>query len=235
MLDSTDQILTFLTRQLWKTCSWLMFWFQCSRLDAVGFVWELLPAAEGWDRAGLYAGADCRPGPAVLPLLHPLAAGQDHWGSSQQGAQLRTLTKHTQMSGLSVVRCISTTDHVGPGAAVSCFLSTYRCCFIRWTECDCCFTNAAHYSIQWAKTKQAKETFTHLCPCNSRWVKKTILIRWILINSLKLLAKEIGVLRIFMSQPAAEESLYWSQIRSCQDSTCVRSDQSTKCTKHRLN
>ena len=48
---------------------------QRSRLDAAGLVRELLPAAEGGHRAGLHAGADSRPGPAVLPLLHPLAAG----------------------------------------------------------------------------------------------------------------------------------------------------------------
>lgn len=66
---------------------------QCPRLDAVGFIWELLPAAEGGHRAGFHAGADSRPGPAVLPLLHPLAAGQDHRGGSQQGAAFTTLTE----------------------------------------------------------------------------------------------------------------------------------------------
>lgn len=55
---------------------------QRSRLDTVGFIWELLPAAEGRHRAGLHARADRCPGPAVLPLLHPLAAGQDHRGGS---------------------------------------------------------------------------------------------------------------------------------------------------------
>lgn len=59
---------------------------QRPRPDTLGLVWELLPAAEGGHRAGLHAGADCRAGAAVLPLLHPLAAGQDHRGSSQQGA-----------------------------------------------------------------------------------------------------------------------------------------------------
>ena len=60
---------------------------QRSWLDAVGFVRELLPAAEGRYRAGLHARADSRPGPAVLPLLYPLAAGQDHRRGSQQGAE----------------------------------------------------------------------------------------------------------------------------------------------------
>lgn len=69
------------------------FLSQCPRLDAVGFIRELLPAAEGGHRAGLHAGADSRPGPAVLPLLHPLAAGQDHRGGSQQGAALTRLTE----------------------------------------------------------------------------------------------------------------------------------------------
>lgn len=69
------------------------FLTQCARPDTVGFIWELLPAAEGGHRAGLHAGADSRPGPAVLPLLRPLAAGQDHGGGSQQGAGLTSLTE----------------------------------------------------------------------------------------------------------------------------------------------
>lgn len=69
------------------------FLSKCPRLDTVGFIWELLPAAEGGHRAGLHAGADSRPGPAVLPLLHPVAAGQDHGGGSQQGAGLTSLTQ----------------------------------------------------------------------------------------------------------------------------------------------
>lgn len=67
---------------------------QRSRLDTVGFIRELLPAAEGRHRAGLHARADRCPGPAVLPLLHPLAAGQDHRGGSQQGAALFALSQH---------------------------------------------------------------------------------------------------------------------------------------------
>ena len=51
----------------------------------MGFIWELLPAAEGGHRAGLHAGADRRAGPAVLALLRPLAAGEGHRGLSQQG------------------------------------------------------------------------------------------------------------------------------------------------------
>lgn len=58
---------------------------QCSRPDQMGFIWELLPVTEGRHRAGLHAGADSRPGSAMLPLLHPLAAGQDHRGRPQQG------------------------------------------------------------------------------------------------------------------------------------------------------
>lgn len=65
---------------------------QCPRLDAVGFIWELLSVAEGRHRAGLHAGADSRSGPAVLALLHPVAAGQDHRGGSQQGAGFTSLT-----------------------------------------------------------------------------------------------------------------------------------------------
>ncbi len=66
---------------------------KCPRPDAMGFIWELLPAAEGWHRAGLHARADRCAGPAVLPLLHPLAAGQDHRGGSEQGAGLTSLTE----------------------------------------------------------------------------------------------------------------------------------------------
>lgn len=62
----------------------------------MGFIWQLLPAAEGRDRAGLHARADRRPGPSVLPLLHPVAAGEDHRGSSQQGAAI-----HSGLSDLS--------------------------------------------------------------------------------------------------------------------------------------
>ena len=65
---------------------------QCPWLDAVGFIRELLPVAEGGYRAGLHAGADSRSGPAVFALLHPVAAGQDHRGGSQQGAGFTSLT-----------------------------------------------------------------------------------------------------------------------------------------------
>lgn len=69
-----------------STKFFFLFPLQRPRFDPMGSVWKLLQTAEGGHRAGLHAGADRRAGPAVLPLLHPLAAGQDYRGGSQQGA-----------------------------------------------------------------------------------------------------------------------------------------------------
>lgn len=159
---------------LWNVFS-TCFLHQCPWLDALGFVRELLPAAEGGHRAGLHARTDSRPGPAVLPLLHPLAAGQDHRGLSQQGAGL-TVTPCTQIC--SVIFGLRLTDKAalselqfpkGTGAYL---------CFYRVGQLRC--ENPSHYETGFLSRSRDLPSNLSLLTLKHCWASdpKAVILWW---------------------------------------------------------